>query len=74
MKLSKPQQIALDRMEPGVWHCAYDLRVGINTLDALVRHGLIEYRTDLDYLFCPQTGRKYRLKQAPTAREDEANG
>jgi hypothetical protein len=44
MKLSKAQQRVLDKMQPGEWYSAYDLKCRIDTLISLRKRGLVESR------------------------------
>jgi len=59
-ELTDAQQRALDKLSDGKWHSAYELRVSRNTLDALVRRGLVEGRHGLGSLFTPSSI-NYRL-------------
>lgn len=60
MKLSKAQQACLDKMEMGKRYCAYDLKVSLATLEALVKIGILNSHTGgLGSLFSPRTARYF---------------
>ena len=61
IKLSEPQKRAMAVLT-SEWTSSYSLRVGRNTLDALVRKGLAERRAGLGELFSPSTSIKYRRR------------
>jgi len=47
MKITNSQQSALSKLKKDKWLSSYDLQIGINTLNALVRKGLaVSKRTD----------------------------
>lgn len=68
-KLSKRQKEAIEKMKDGEWHSAYDLQVGINTLEALVRKGFVRTRYQLGSMAFPHNASKWQLVQG----EDDAD-
>ena len=65
VKLTVAQEAAMKKLTTE-WQSPFDLQTGCNTLDALVRRGLVERKAGLGSLFSPATSIKYRLtKQKP---------
>lgn len=64
MKVSTAQQVALDALADGEWHCSYRLGVSLSTLRALRRKGLVEMRNDgrVGAMWSPTTVLEWRLK------------
>ena len=62
-RLSKKQKEAIEKMKEGEWHSAYGLQVGINTLEALVRKGLVRTRYQLGSIAFPRNASKWQLIQ-----------
>ncbi len=60
MKLTPTQLSAYTKLSPMVWKSAYDLRVSLATLDALVRKGWAESKVTTGYMFSPRTNIYYR--------------
>lgn len=60
MELSAAQEEAMKKLT-NEWQSSYALQVGRNTLDALVRKGLVQVKSGLGSLFSPSTAIKYRL-------------
>lgn len=58
--LSIVQAMALSKMT-NEWQSAYSIRAGLNTLNALVRRGLIEVKYPLGSMAFPRTT-KFRRK------------
>lgn len=80
-KLTTPQRVALIALEaaalsyPGSFIDAYTLRATVATLDALVRKGFAERKTDmLGSLFSPRTANRYRLSKVALAALENGNG
>lgn len=42
MKLSKVQQIMVERMQDGKWHSEYNLACRLSTMTVLVNKGIVE--------------------------------
>ncbi len=61
MKLSEAQERALGKLT-GQWQSAYELQLGLNTLDSLVRKNLVEINAGIGALWFPRTEISYRLK------------
>lgn len=68
--LTSAQQSALDGCADD-WQSAYQIGASLATLDALVKRGILERRTDaLGSIFSPRTANYYRLaKPATTGKE-----
>ena len=61
-KLSETQLKAMGKLHKVAFLSAYELQVGINTLDALVSRGLAERKLEKHgYMFSPRTATCYRL-------------
>ena len=61
-KLSETQVRTLNKMEYDKWYCAYELRVGMNTLSALfVRDYIRRSRTRPGDMWTPRTNIEWRL-------------
>ena len=60
MKLSKAQQKAIKKMS-GKWQTAYELQIGLNTLDALHAKQLADRKLEQGYTAFPRTSILYRL-------------
>jgi len=74
MKLTKPQQAALERLT-NEWQCAYELRTPIPTLDALHKKGLADRRRErLGIMFSPRTATEYRLSNNQDHESSEHGG
>ena len=58
-KISKTQQEVLDKMEIGVWTCAYDLQCKRSTLEALVSRRVARKRVELGAMFSPRVSIEY---------------
>lgn len=60
-KLSTAQQAAISNCGDD-WQSAYQIGASLATLDALVKRGILERRTDaLGAMFSPRTANYYRL-------------
>ena len=68
--LTSAQQSALEGCADD-WQSAYQIGASLATLDALVKRGILEQRTDaLGGMFSPRTSNFYRLaKPATTGKE-----
>ncbi|MHA2086303.1 MAG: hypothetical protein ACXAB9_11040, partial [Candidatus Thorarchaeota archaeon] len=62
VKLTEPQKLAMARLTKQ-WTSSYSLGIGRNTLDALVRKGLVERYAGTGSLFSPSIAIKYRRAQ-----------
>jgi polyferredoxin len=61
-ELTKPQKKAMRKLSLK-WQCAYATGISMQTLDALVRKGVVEHKCDiLGSCFSPTTANKYRIK------------
>ena len=57
MKITPTQEKALKKLrESGEWMSAYDLKVGLKSLDGLNMKGLVAYKFESGYLAFPRTG------------------
>ena len=64
MKLTPNQQNALDKLQDGKWHSAYELQVSLNTMQALESRNLVEvFRHRLGSYYSPRTSIEFRIKK-----------
>lgn len=59
-KLTRIQKETLDKMEPGKWYSAYDLKARISTLEALHRRKMLNRKMEPGYIFYPTLHIKWR--------------
>lgn len=64
VKLSEAQRRALEKMSDLVPLSSYSLQVGLHTLEALQRRGLVKARHGRGVLFSAQTGIEWRITEA----------
>jgi len=61
LKLSKAQEKAVEVLKNhDEFNGSYHLQLNMNTLDSLVRKGMVERKHGIGSAFCPHTNIKYR--------------
>lgn len=68
MKLSTVQERALNKLKTmaGKWESAYGLQESRNTLESLVKMGLLQTRSSIGYMFDSRLGIEYRVLDEAT--------
>ncbi len=61
IQLTSIQIKIIKKMKRGIWYSAYDLQVGINTLNALHSKGVLNKQTHSGYIWCPRTNLQFKL-------------
>ena len=61
IELTPTQIKTVEKMKKGIWYSAYDLRVGVNTLNALYSKGVVNKRVHPGYIWSPRTSLRFRL-------------
>ncbi len=61
VQLTPTQIKTIGKMKKEIWYSAYDLQVGVNTLNALHSKGVVNKQTHPGYIWSPRTSLQFRL-------------